>query len=159
MGKRNYPTMLVGQTFTAVGISCLNHFAANKDAVEHGLTEGVHQMRVGIRRLRTAVSFFKQILPGPGTAKVKDNAERERDGATQRWTRRRSRNPGKSITTRACEPLPICSLPSVANTSNSMCRPTTRFTRAVAVTRLPTGVGARCYTSTCVPTALSRSSR
>jgi CHAD domain-containing protein len=40
---------------------------ANERAVRHGDPEGVHQMRVGLRRLRAAMSIFKEMLPGPET--------------------------------------------------------------------------------------------
>lgn len=63
----------VGDALQAIGWSCLRHFALNKDAVEQGDARGVHQMRVGIRRLRAAIAVFKHLLDGPETDAV--NAE------------------------------------------------------------------------------------
>ncbi|WP_207480081.1 CYTH and CHAD domain-containing protein [Arenibaculum pallidiluteum] len=43
---------------------CLAHMMANERAVvEAGLPEGIHQMRVALRRLRSAVSLFRRMLP------------------------------------------------------------------------------------------------
>ena len=50
--------------FSAIGLSCLHHLAANQDAVRQGDPEGVHQMRVGVRRLRAAISIFKESRTG-----------------------------------------------------------------------------------------------
>ena len=43
---------------------CVDHWTANHEVVLDGTDpEGVHQMRVALRRLRSAVSLFKSILP------------------------------------------------------------------------------------------------
>jgi len=44
----------------------------NEPALLAGDPEGVHQMRVGLRRLRAAISLFADILPDPQTAVLKD---------------------------------------------------------------------------------------
>ena len=51
-----------GAAFQAIGLSCLRHLASNEDAVRKRDGEGIHQMRVGLRRLRAAISIFKGIL-------------------------------------------------------------------------------------------------
>jgi inorganic triphosphatase YgiF len=43
--------------------STMRHFADNADAVRAGEAEGVHQMRVGLRRTRAAISLFSKMLP------------------------------------------------------------------------------------------------
>jgi triphosphatase len=48
--------------FQVIGLSCLRHVARNEDAVRKGDAEGVHQMRVALRRLRAAISIFKGML-------------------------------------------------------------------------------------------------
>jgi triphosphatase len=48
--------------FQAIGLSCLRHLASNEDAIRKRDGEGIHQMRVGLRRLRAAISIFKDIL-------------------------------------------------------------------------------------------------
>lgn len=60
-----------GSLFATIGLSCLHHFAANEDAVRAGAPEGVHQMRVGLRRLRAAISVFKQIIADEETDTIK----------------------------------------------------------------------------------------
>jgi inorganic triphosphatase YgiF len=60
-----------GGAFLATAQSCLHHLAANRDAVRQGDPEGVHQMRVGLRRLRAAISVFKEVVQGTATEKVK----------------------------------------------------------------------------------------
>lgn len=55
-------TKSAADAFTTVGLSCLRHLARNEEAVRQGDAEGVHQMRVGLRRLRAALSLFKEFL-------------------------------------------------------------------------------------------------
>jgi triphosphatase len=57
--------------FQIIGFSCLRHLARNEDAVRKGDAEGVHQMRVGLRRLRAAISIFKDILQDKQTSRLK----------------------------------------------------------------------------------------
>jgi inorganic triphosphatase YgiF len=65
------PEMTAGGAFTTIALSCVHHFAGNRDAVIAGLPEGVHQMRVGLRRLRAAISFFKDMLHDVESARIK----------------------------------------------------------------------------------------
>lgn len=65
------PTATVAVAFTAIGLSCLHHLAANEGAVRRGDSEGVHQMRVGLRRLRAAISVFKDMLQNSETEGIK----------------------------------------------------------------------------------------
>jgi inorganic triphosphatase YgiF len=65
------PDMTAGDAFTTIALSCIHHFAGNRDAVAAGDAEGVHQMRVGLRRLRAAISFFKELLRDRESARIK----------------------------------------------------------------------------------------
>ena len=65
------PEVSAAEAFQIVALSCLDHAIANARAVREGETEGIHQMRVGLRRLRAAISLFKELLPGPETEKIK----------------------------------------------------------------------------------------
>src|SRR5215469_4257565 len=65
------PEVSTAAAFQTIALSCLDHAAASGRAVREGDTEGVHQMRVGLRRLRAAISIFKELLPGPETEAVK----------------------------------------------------------------------------------------
>ena len=57
--------------FKAIGRTCLRQIVGNEPALLKGDPEGVHQMRVGLRRLRAALSLFADILPDPQTAAIK----------------------------------------------------------------------------------------
>lgn len=57
--------------FRAVALACLDHALANARAVGQGDAEGVHQMRVGLRRLRATLSLFKPLIRGPDAEAVK----------------------------------------------------------------------------------------
>lgn len=65
------PKMTAGDAFSTIALSCVQHFAGNRGAVIAGLPEGVHQMRVGLRRLRAALSFFKDMLQDAESAHIK----------------------------------------------------------------------------------------
>jgi inorganic triphosphatase YgiF len=56
---------------TAIGLSCLKQLISNQDAVRAGAAEGVHQMRVGLRRLRAALSIFKELTRGEEAEAIK----------------------------------------------------------------------------------------
>jgi inorganic triphosphatase YgiF len=52
------------QLLIAVVAGCLDHVASNEPAALAGIDpEGVHQMRVGLRRLRSALAFFGPVIP------------------------------------------------------------------------------------------------
>jgi CHAD domain-containing protein len=63
--------MQAGNAFTVIGLCCLDHALSNERAIAEGDAEGVHQMRVGLRRLRAAISLFKDLAAGSGTEAVK----------------------------------------------------------------------------------------
>jgi len=59
------PTQSVDEAFQAIARSCLAQILANEPAAANGIDpEGVHQMRVGVRRLRSAMALFSKILVG-----------------------------------------------------------------------------------------------
>ena len=57
--------------FRAIGIACLGQIIGNEPAVLRDDPEGVHQMRVGLRRLRAGMSLFSDLLRDPQTAAIK----------------------------------------------------------------------------------------
>jgi len=65
------PDMTRQAAFAAIARSCLHQLVANRPALEAGDPEGVHQMRVALRRLRAAVSLFSDMLEGPQTDAAK----------------------------------------------------------------------------------------
>jgi triphosphatase len=46
-----------------IGRACLDHLLRNEDAALAGDAEGIHQMRVAVRRLRAILSAFAPLLP------------------------------------------------------------------------------------------------
>jgi inorganic triphosphatase YgiF len=58
--------------FRLIAGSCLKQIVANKPAVCAKKADGIHQMRVGLRRLRAALSLFKEMLPAESTLHIKD---------------------------------------------------------------------------------------
>jgi CHAD domain-containing protein len=46
-----------------IGLSCIDQIVRNERAVYAGLPEGIHQMRVAVRRLRAVLSAFAKMLP------------------------------------------------------------------------------------------------
>ena len=65
------PAMSSGAAFRAVALGCLHHLAANEPAVRGQDPEGVHQMRVGLRRLRAAIAVFADLLDDDETVRIK----------------------------------------------------------------------------------------
>ncbi len=62
----------VADAFRTISNSCLRQVVANERAVDVGCPEGVHQMRVGLRQLRSALSIFSQIIgPDPDVERIK----------------------------------------------------------------------------------------
>lgn len=58
------PRFLVGEGLERVMTNCINHWLANHAAALDGSDiEGVHQMRVALRRLRSALTILKSALP------------------------------------------------------------------------------------------------
>ena len=61
----------IAAAFQVIGRSVLRHIAANEPAVTAADPEGVHQMRVGVRRLRAAIAVFSELLDGEQTEQIK----------------------------------------------------------------------------------------
>lgn len=68
--------MTAGEAFRNIARAAARHFSGNADAVRAGEAEGIHQMRVGLRRLRAAISLFSKLLSGAGTRKIKTGLRR-----------------------------------------------------------------------------------
>ena len=59
--------------FQVIARSTLHHIAANEPAVRAGLPEGIHQMRVGVRRLRAAIWVFSDLLRCKQTEAIRND--------------------------------------------------------------------------------------
>ncbi|MBM3491904.1 MAG: CHAD domain-containing protein [Alphaproteobacteria bacterium] len=65
------PTMSAEQGFAAIVENCLEHALANEAVLLAGTDiEGVHQMRVALRRLRSAITAFRAQVDGAATRAV-----------------------------------------------------------------------------------------
>jgi inorganic triphosphatase YgiF len=64
--KANDPDLPAGMTadraFTLIGRGCLRQLLVNEPAATQRNPEALHQMRIGLRRLRAAISLFSEIL-------------------------------------------------------------------------------------------------
>lgn len=70
------PTVSGHEALRRIGLACLDQVIRNEPAVRAGLADGVHQMRVGIRRLRAVLAGFGRMLP---------KAQRRWASAELRW--------------------------------------------------------------------------
>jgi inorganic triphosphatase YgiF len=60
------PDMSVEQAFAAIVGNCMSQVQGNENGVLLGMApESVHQMRVGARRLRSALRLFRDVVPVP----------------------------------------------------------------------------------------------
>jgi len=57
--------------FRIIARSCLAQIVGNEAGVEAGNPDALHQMRIGLRRLRAATSLFSEIVAGSETNTVK----------------------------------------------------------------------------------------
>lgn len=75
------PETPVEEALARILTNCMNHWLANHAAVlDGGHPEGVHQMRVALRRLRSALTIFKGILPADDRKWLQGEAEAVIDG-------------------------------------------------------------------------------
>jgi inorganic triphosphatase YgiF len=66
------PDMTAGAAFQAIARGCIRHFRLNEPLViETGEAEALHQARVALRRLRSALNLFKPLLLGPEAEPLK----------------------------------------------------------------------------------------
>ena len=57
------PAMDCGQAFQAIALACLKQIAANGERLRHRASpEVIHQLRVGLRRLRSLITSFKNVV-------------------------------------------------------------------------------------------------
>lgn len=65
--------MTAGEAFRAIAGSCVEQILANQAHIlDTHAPEAVHQMRVGLRRLRSAINLFKGFLDTPETVWLKE---------------------------------------------------------------------------------------
>jgi triphosphatase len=57
------PSATVGESLQEIGLGCLTLFLRNEPAALADVPDGVHQMRVAVRRLRSVVATMRRMLP------------------------------------------------------------------------------------------------
>jgi triphosphatase len=65
------PDMTAGEGFRAIALSCLRQIVANEPAMCGGQAEALHQMRIGLRRLRAAIAIFADVVGDEELEKLK----------------------------------------------------------------------------------------
>jgi triphosphatase len=65
------PGMPAKAAFQLIAFDCLKLIVANKPAILARDPEGIHQMRIGLRRLRAAISLFSDIIDDAKTRGIK----------------------------------------------------------------------------------------
>jgi triphosphatase len=65
------PTMTSGEAFRAIAESCLRQVVVNEPAMCRGHAEALHQMRIGLRRLRAAITIFDDVVADEDQEKIK----------------------------------------------------------------------------------------
>jgi triphosphatase len=66
------PGMAVKEAVQSIGRACLAHLLRNEPAALAGRAEGIHQMRVAVRRLRSLLSAGKKLLPKDARRAIAD---------------------------------------------------------------------------------------
>ena len=65
------PKMPAGEAFRAIARNCLRQIIANEPVMCAGRAEGLHQMRIGLRRLRAAIAIFADVVGDEDQKKIK----------------------------------------------------------------------------------------
>jgi triphosphatase len=65
------PRMPAGEAFRAIARNCLRQIIANEPVMCAGRAEGLHQMRIGLRRLRAAIAIFADVVGDEDQKKIK----------------------------------------------------------------------------------------
>lgn len=65
------PDKTNAEAFRTIARNCLRQIVANTPAVRDGSPEALHQMRIGLRRLRAAIALFVKMLAGEDRESIK----------------------------------------------------------------------------------------
>lgn len=65
------PKLPAAEAFRAIARSCLRQIIANEPAMCAGRAEGLHQLRIGLRRLRAAIAVFADVVGGGDQERIK----------------------------------------------------------------------------------------
>ena len=73
------PGMSCADTFRAIAHECLRHMMQNREGIVQGNAEALHQMRIAVRRLRSTMTFFGDIVSSAGADDMKARFQWLRD--------------------------------------------------------------------------------
>lgn len=65
------PNMSAEEAFRSIARSCLRQILANEPALFAARAEGLHQMRIGLRRLRASIAIFADVVGDEDEKKIK----------------------------------------------------------------------------------------
>lgn len=65
------PDMTCGEAFRVIARNCLRQVLVNRPAMLEGRAEALHQMRVGLRRMRAAITLFGNMVAGAQCESIK----------------------------------------------------------------------------------------
>jgi inorganic triphosphatase YgiF len=65
------PEMEAGEAFRAIAENCLRQIMANEPSMCAGQAEALHQMRIGLRRLRAAIAVFADVVDDDDVETIK----------------------------------------------------------------------------------------
>jgi triphosphatase len=65
------PTMTSGEAFRTIAESCLRQIIVNEPATCRGQAEALHQFRIGLRRLRAAITIFDNVVADEDQERIK----------------------------------------------------------------------------------------
>jgi inorganic triphosphatase YgiF len=65
------PNMSAEEAFRAIARSCVRQLVANEPILLAGRAEGLHQLRIGLRRLRAAIAIFADVVGDETEKKIK----------------------------------------------------------------------------------------
>jgi triphosphatase len=71
--------MPCAETFRVIAHECLRHMMQNREGIVEGKAEALHQMRIAVRRFRSTMTFFADIVSGPGADDAKTQFQWLRD--------------------------------------------------------------------------------
>lgn len=82
---RLHPRMTLEDAFQCIGLNCLRQLEANVSGVLRKSPESLHQMRVGLRRLRALVDMFEELAAPPDAIREGLDWLAAELGATRDW--------------------------------------------------------------------------
>ena len=82
------PNMSAEEAFRAIARSCVRQLVANEPILFAGRAEGLHQMRIGLRRLRASIAIFADVVGDETREDDQDRAQMDHAGA---WSGARPR--------------------------------------------------------------------